>query len=276
MRPNSSVSEVINMQKFSTQPKSVFVLLIASLMLAGCGGGTIDLNRISSMIQKTKVLAGTDESGEIKLGRDVSATLLGAAKLSANATLQAKVNRMGRWLSLQTERPKLAWYFGVLESDSINAFAAPGGYIFITRGLVEKLGDDSELAAVLAHEISHVLKRHHLEAMEKAAKVGLIGDFIHIANRKNKDQKNYDKLVNAGRELYTRGLDKEYEFEADRMGVVIATRAGYDPYGQLAVLQTLEAMNPKDSSLALMFKTHPSPTDRIGKLSKSMDKSGAF
>jgi predicted Zn-dependent protease len=79
-----------------------------------------------------------------------------------------------------------------------------------------------------------------------------------------------DKAVKAGTEVYARGLDKDDEFEADRMGIVIATRAGYDPYGLPAVLQMLDAMNAKDSSLALMFKTHPAPHDRLSLLDKEM------
>ena len=79
-----------------------------------------------------------------------------------------------------------------------------------------------------------------------------------------------DKAIKAGTEVYARGLDKDDEFEADRMGIVIATRAGYDPYGLPAVLQMLDASNAQDSSLALMFKTHPAPHERLSLLDKLM------
>jgi predicted Zn-dependent protease len=81
-----------------------------------------------------------------------------------------------------------------------------------------------------------------------------------------------EKLVSFGSEMYTRGLDKGDELEADRLGVVIAARAGYDAYGLPAVLQTLQAMNAQDSALALMFKTHPAPGERLSALDETMQK----
>ncbi|MHB1292110.1 MAG: M48 family metallopeptidase, partial [Sulfuricella sp.] len=187
--------------------------------------------------------------------------------------MQKYVDQMGRWLALQTERPDLNWHFGVLDSPNINAFAAPGGYIFITQGLLLKLRNEAELAGVLAHEIAHVLRRHHLNAIQKNARVGIVADVLSIARQDKQHSETLDKVVNAGTELYARGLDKDDEFEADRMGVIIAARAGYDPYALPAVLQTLDAMNPQDSGLALMFKTHPAPASRLELLDRTMQSS---
>jgi predicted Zn-dependent protease len=158
----------------------------------------------------------------------------------------------------------------VLDTDTVNAFATPGGNVFITRGLYARLRSEAELAGVLAHEISHVLRKHHLAAMQKNARTGLAADALSLAlaNRGNSEARN--KLISAGTELYARGLDKSDELEADRLGVVIAARAGYDAYGLPAVLQTLEAINPADSSLALMFKTHPAPAERLDALAQTM------
>ena len=122
---------------------------------------------------------------------------------------------------------------------------------------------------MLAHEISHVLRKHHLKAIQKGAQTSLAGEALQQAV-KDRSGIARDKLITLGSELYTRGLDKSDEFEADRVGVVIAARGGYDSYGLPAVLQTLQAMNAQDSSLALMFKTHPSPSDRLGALSERM------
>jgi len=97
---------------------------------------------------------------------------------------------------------------------------------------------------VLAHEIAHVLRRHHLNAIQKNAQVGIVADLLSIATQDKQHNETLDKVINAGTELYARGLDKDDEFEADRMGVIIAARAGYDPYALPAVLQTLDAMNP--------------------------------
>ena len=118
----------------------------------------------------------------------------------------------------------------------------------------------------MSHEIAHVLRKHHLAAIQKSAQTGLMGDLAGLALDDAKHGELAKKAISAGTELYSRGLDKDDEFEADRMGVVIAAKAGYDPYGLPAVLQTLEAINPQDSGLALMTKTHPTPTARLQKL----------
>ena len=209
------------------------------------------------------------EPQEIELGHGIAANLLGASPLLDNPRVQVYVNRVGRWLSLQTDRPDLPWQFGVLQSTDLNAFATPGGTIFITRGLLQRLTNESELAGVLGHEIVHVLSKHHLAALQKSARMSIASDLAGEVIRE-KGNPLMEKAVQAGTEVYARGLDKDDEFEADRKGIVIATRAGYDPYGLPAVLQMLDAANAKDSSLALMFKTHPAPRDRLNLLDKIM------
>lgn len=209
------------------------------------------------------------EPQEIELGHGIAANLLGASPLLDNPRAQVYVNRVGRWLSLQTDRPDLPWQFGVLQSTDLNAFATPGGTIFITKGLLQRLTNESELAGVLAHEMVHVLSKHHLAALQKTARMNIASDLAgEVIN--NQGNPLLDKAVQAGTEVYARGLDKNDEFEADRKGIVIATRAGYDPYGLPAVLQMLDAANAQDSSLALMFKTHPAPRDRLNLLDKIM------
>lgn len=205
------------------------------------------------------------EPEEVSIGNDLAARLLGAAPLAADPAMQRYVNHVGRWVAAQTSRPGLPWRFGVLEAPQVNAFAVPGGTIFVTRGLVERMKSEAELAGVLAHEISHVLRKHHLKAIQKGAQTALAGDALNQALR-NQRADVREKLVSFGSEMYTRGLDKGDELEADRLGVVIAARAGYDAYGLPAVLQTLQAMNAQDSALALMFKTHPAPGERLAAL----------
>ena len=218
-----------------------------------------------------KATADIAEPEEIQIGKDVASRLLGAAPLAKDENLQRYVNRVGRWLASQTERPDLPWRFGVMEAPQLNAFAVPGGTIFLTRGLVEKMKSEAELAGVLAHEISHVLRKHHLKAIQKGAQTALAGDALNQALR-NQNAQVREKLVSFGSEMYTRGLDKGDELEADRLGVVIAARAGYDAYGLPAVLQTLQAMNAQDSALALMFKTHPAPGERLTALGETMQQ----
>ena len=226
--------------------------------------GSIDWEKAAKVVQKVKK-ANTEvsEPQEIELGGGIASSLLGAAPLLDNPALQRYVNRIGRWIALQSERPDLPWHFGVLDDADINAFAAPGGYVFITKGLLARMNSEAELAGVLAHEISHVLRKHHLQALKKGARRELMADLADDAIESHGGDERLSKLVSAGTELYARGLDKEDEFESDRMGVVLAARAGYDPYGLPAVLQTLQSINPADSNLALMFKTHPGFDKRL-------------
>jgi len=226
--------------------------------------GNIDLGKAVKTMQKIKQAnAEVSEPQEIELGSGIASSLLGAAPLLDHPELQRYVNRIGRWIALQSERPDLPWHFGVLDDADINAFAAPGGYVFITKGLLARMNSEAELAGVLAHEISHVLRKHHLQALKKGARRELMADLANKAIKSKGGDKRLSKLVSAGTELYARGLDKEDEFESDRMGVVLAARAGYDPYGLPAVLQTLQSINPADSNLALMFKTHPGFDKRL-------------
>ena len=249
---------------------AALLLLFVALPASAFDFNQLNLNKLGGLLGKVKDVQEVDEKGEIRIGQGIASNLLGAAPLVADERMQKYVNQLGRWLALQTERPDLNWHFGVLDSANVNAFAAPGGYIFITRGLLLKLHNEAELAGVLAHEIAHVLRRHHLNAIQQNARVGIAADVLSLVTQDQRHGETLDKVINAGTELYARGLDKDDEFEADRMGVVIAARAGYDPYALPAVLQTLEAMNPQDSGLALMFKTHPSPASRLELLDKAM------
>src|SRR5690606_41922136 len=108
------------------------------------------------------------EAEEIEHGEGIDAQLLGAAPTVNDPGLQRYVNRVGLWLALQSERPNLPWRFGVMDSDDVNAFALPGGIVLITRGLYERLRDESELAGVLGHEISHVVAKDQVKAIKKA------------------------------------------------------------------------------------------------------------
>jgi predicted Zn-dependent protease len=205
---------------------------------------------------------------EIAIGRGMAAGLLGATPLVRDRNLQLYVNRVGRWIASQTERPNLPWDFGVLNTDSVNAFAAPGGFVFVTAGLLHTAHSESELAGVLAHEIGHVLRRHHLEAIRKQAMAGLATDLLStVAANQHVD---LSPFIRSGMQLYARGLDRDDEFEADRIGVVLATRAGYEPYGLPRVLLTLNGMNPNDAKLSLLNSTHPPTRDRLSKLDQLM------
>lgn len=207
------------------------------------------------------------EADEVLIGRHIAGNLLGAAPLVNDPALQAYVNRVGRWVASSSERPDLNWTFGVIESNDLNAFAAPGGYIFITRGLYKLFRDEAELAGVLGHEIGHVVKKHHLKVMQKSQAISAGSDLI---KRQVGDKKIAQTLVGTGAEIMARGLDKEAEFEADRVGVVLAARAGYDAYGLPSVLQQISDAAVNSGQVALLFKTHPHPDERLARLGEAM------
>jgi beta-barrel assembly-enhancing protease len=208
------------------------------------------------------------EADEIKIGRYVAGNLLGAAPLVEDKAVQDYVNRVGRWVAGQSDRANLPWTFGVIASDDVNAFAAPGGYVFVTRGLYSLLRDEAELAGVLAHEIGHVTQKHHLKVMQKSQLIGAGGDLLK--KRVGSKDDRIKALIGSGAEIMARGLDKDAEFEADRIGVVLAARAGYDPYGLPSVLDQIAHLSPDSGAVALLFKTHPPPDERLARLGEAM------
>lgn len=243
---------------------AVLAVLAVAAVSGYAVGASFDLNRIFEVGRDTATaIRGVDEKEEIEIGREVAGRMLGAAPLVPDPALQEYVNRVGRWVASQTERPDLPWHFGVLDTPSINAFAAPGGYVLITRGLYEILDNESQLAGVLGHEIGHIVRRHHIEVMQKSA------GYSAFARGVTRDSRSVF-VGNLLGELWVSGLDKDAEFEADHTGVVLAARAGYNPYGLIEVLHKLGARGAADESLALLFKTHPAPGERLGKLGDAL------
>lgn len=201
---------------------------------------------------------------EIALGREITGNLLGAAPLVKDEALQKYVNSVGRWVASQSDRPDLPWHFGVIESDDLNAFAAPGGYVMVTKGLYRKLTNEAQLAGVLGHEIGHIVKKHQLKVLQKQQLLNVGASFL--SKQLGKDNKLVSKAIGSGAEISARSLDKSAEYEADRLGLSYATRAGYEPFGLPEVLDTLSQTNKNDSSVALLFKTHPLPDERLAAL----------
>lgn len=245
----------------------ITMLLLPGLLLSGCALEEnirrIDLGEMMRVGQQA--FAEVSQEQEVEIGTEAAAVLLGAAPLHKNQNLQRYVNHVGLWIAQQSERPELPWKFAVIDTDSVNAFAAPGGHVFITSGLLQHLQSEAELAGVLGHEIAHVLQKHHLKAVQQGARLDLAQTLVS-SQLDAERQAQLQRISGSFRELYARGLDRDDEYEADRMGVILAARAGYDPYGLPAVLQALHALNAQDSSLALLFKTHPAPAQRLARL----------
>lgn len=257
-------------------PRGVLVsLVLAVLILGGCSKQQSDafmrnINESGGLKQTLANLREPTQAEEIEIGDGVAETLLGARPLLDDPDLQRYVNAVGTWIAQQSERADLPWHFGVNDSDHINAFAAPGGYIIVTKGMMKQLRNEAELAGVLGHEVAHVTQKHHLKALRKAAAINLLSATAAAATAESRHGELVQKLSGPTKELYARGLDKADEFEADRMGVVLSARAGYDPYGLPAVLTTLASADPKDNFLTLLTKTHPLPQARLDKLAPGL------
>lgn len=251
--------------------KRLLTILCAALTAVSVDVSADSLrSKLSEKIPDSKrlLLALTPED-EVHVGQQVTANLFGVAPLVKDDELQLYVNLVGRWVAMQSERPDLPWRFGVIESADVNAFAAPGGYILITRGLYASLSDEAELAGVLGHEIVHVVEKHHIDLMRKTA---LVQEGREVIEKRVKGDKEelLRRLVGNGAEIFARRLDQDAEFEADRKGIVLALRAGYGPYGLPAVLQKIGSVAKNDDRVQLLFKTHPLPEERLRRLSAAL------
>jgi len=252
------------------------LILIAALSSTSASAqfGSIGsiVNKARSAQKIGEGLRNINEQEEIKIGGDLAGMLLGAAPLLNDPAKQRYLNRLGGWLAQHSERPGLPWKFGIVDSNDFNAFSTPGGYVLITRGLFDRMRNESELAGVLAHEIAHVVRKHHLQALQKSLREQSLSEmrnYFSVSTGNGLADQFAGALLSAGKDLYIRGLDREDEYEADRMGVVIAARSGFSPYGLVGVLQTLTATTDQQG-YGLHNRTHPLPLDRLMRLEAAM------
>jgi predicted Zn-dependent protease len=287
---------------------SMKVLFCAPLLLvAGCAGmpdmkgmpvGSTIANLVpgggkfagaaDTAFNATKQISEPDkdisEPEEIEMGESLMSGVLGAAPLYDNERIQRYVNQVGRWVAAHSERPNLPWRFAVLNSQLPNAGAAPGGQIYITTGLLFRMRNEAELAGALAHEIAHVVQRHHVKAIQKQKKAdgwaslgGAVVGGVIDAKAKSGLVAGAGKLaanftIAQFRTIILLKLDRGEEEQADRMGMVLAARAGYDPFGLVNVLQLLQDLQKDQGGASLLYETHPSAGDRIASLDSLMSK----
>jgi predicted Zn-dependent protease len=190
-----------------------------------------------------------------------------------NPNANRYVNLVGKVLSMQTGRNELIFTFGILDTNSVNAFATPGGYIFITRGALRQMRNEAELAAVLGHEIAHVLQRHMVKELNLHAKTGsslsglveLIGGAT--ASVRSSLEASLDKAVTI---LYKRGYQWTDELEADRIGLMIAAAAEYDASSLGAYLRRVGQFEVPPQTK----KDHPVLKERLAAISQAIAING--
>jgi len=237
-------------------------------MLGSLGG------EMSSMFSGAAKVApkGEDElaAEELALGPEITGRILGARPLWDEALAQWRVNLVGQWVAAQTSRPQLPWTFAVIDTPEVNAFAAPGGYILVTRGLYELLSSDSELAAVLGHEISHCVQRDHYNVIRKQelAAAGkdraLRGVDVGYDSVAGTYARRYAE--EHGATIMLTALDREAEYRADEGAQVYLARAGLNPLALYSVLQKFVALGRDAPGLAQLYKTHPPFDARIDRI----------
>jgi predicted Zn-dependent protease len=244
-------------------------LLLLLTLLSGCA---------TNPVSGKKEVALMSEEQEITIGREADPKIRKEYGVYDDAKLQAYVQRVGEKLAGLSHRPELFYRFTVLDSPEVNAFALPGGYIYITRGLMTYLNDEAELAAVLGHEIGHVTARHAVRqyTTAMAAQIGYtIGSIFVPQVGSQAGSTLYNVLGTA----LVRGYGRQYELQADQLGAEYSALAGYDPDAMLEVLRVLKHQEAFEVERARLegrepnvyhgvFATHPSNDQRLQQVVK--------
>lgn len=202
------------------------------------------------------------EGDEIRLGQGVSEKVRARYGVVQDAAVHRYVTLVGAALAISSKRPNLPWTFIVLDTDGVNAFAAPGGFIHITRGALGLLANEAELAGVLAHEITHVTEKHTVKAVQKGK------GFQMAANETLGDKAVFNRLVEKTTDLVMAGFGRGEELESDREGLKLANQVGYDPAGLGAFLQRLADRNKSATEKQGLFASHPEMKERLDLLAK--------
>ena len=200
------------------------------------------------------------ESDEIALGKQADQEITQTYGIYDNSGLAKYVDRVGQNISETTQRPSTEYHFQVLDTPVINAFAGPGGYVYVTRGILAYFDDEAELAGVLGHELGHVNARHIAQQMsrQQVAQLGL-----NVGMILSEDFREYAGLAELGASMLFLKFSRDDERQADDLGVEYGSKSGYDTYRVASFFQTLERLNPAGSGLPGWFSTHPNPANRV-------------
>ncbi len=254
-------------------------LLAATLVLAApaiqAQSRNLDLGSIfdtAKSLVKSQSVGAMSEEEELAIGKEVVAATLGSYPPLRDTGLQHRLNQVGVWIALQSSRPELPWRFAAVESDSINAFAAPGGTILVTRGMLNHVTNEAELACVLGHEIGHVTRRHHIAVLQKSLLVSAGASALTATSKSGGSAEYRRLLIGESKEIFNRRLDRSAEREADEDGILLAARAGYDPAACLNFMQRLAALKADTNALAALYKTHPTAKERVVDVDNSLGR----
>jgi predicted Zn-dependent protease len=236
-------------------------LVGCAVLLAGCARNPVTGKSDVTMVS---------EKGEIEQGRKAHEQVIKFYGVYEDQALQDYVNEVGQKLAHNSQRPELEWHFTIVDSQEINAFALPGGYIYITRGIMVYLNNEAELAAVLGHEIGHVCARHQVRQQTNQTLAGILGAGAAIFT----GSAAVADLANIGGQALLSGYGRDMELEADHLGAQYAAKTGYDPQQMLGVLGVLKNQEVYEIDRARqegrepriyhgVFASHPSADTRL-------------
>ncbi|HEX5363622.1 MAG TPA: M48 family metalloprotease [Gallionella sp.] len=251
----------------------LLIVTLALSLLAGCAQNPVT--------GQTDFVMMTEKQ-EMAVGRQSDEQIKKQYKVYESKPLQDYVNSVGQRIAKQSHRPNLQYHFTVLDSTEVNAFALPGGYVYITRGIMAYLNSEAELAAVLGHEIGHVTARHGVrqQSAAQAANIGLTIASIFVPELGSNVGQQLGNVV--GGALLS-GYGRDHELEADHLGAQYLARSDYDPQAIIAILRTLKNQELKDAELAKqegreprrysgLFATHPDNDTRLHQVVGEADK----
>ncbi|HEX2204838.1 MAG TPA: M48 family metallopeptidase [Longimicrobium sp.] len=210
------------------------------------------------------LLAGCiSEEREVELGDQIAANLNSRIPLVRDAPVNLYVNELGRLLARHSARPGLEYHFYVVDTDGVNAFALPGGHIYVNRGLIERTRDVSELAGVLAHEIGHVAARHGAKSLQRQMRTSGMSSLLYRVILGREPILDQDALKMGG-QLWAASHSRADEAEADQLAVGYLIETGVDPRGMLTLFGTLmEEERKSQMETVEWFSTHPSTERRL-------------
>jgi predicted Zn-dependent protease len=223
-----------------------------------------DLDKVMKRAEQLRDLQITEEE-EIKLGASVSERVRQRYGVVQDPAVHRYVTLVGTLLVQKSSRRGLPFTFIVLDTDGVNAFAAPGGYIHVTRGALGLLSSEAELAGVLAHEITHVTEKHTIKAIQKSKMIQIGAD-----ETVTKNPALFNKLVDTTSELVLAGFGRSEELESDDLGLVMANSIGYAPGGLASFLQRLSDRNKAATAKQGLFASHPETQERLDKIERDI------
>jgi len=248
--------------------RRLVAVLAAAALAAPSLAAAEQLGRLGGALKRAQQFKDVEmtEAEEAQLGAEVSTRIRARYGVVQNQAVHRYVTLVGTALAQASTKPALAWKFIVLDTDAVNAFAAPGGFIHITKGALANLETESELAGVLGHEIVHVTEKHTIRAIQKGKLVQMGADETLAGN-----SKLMNALADKAYEVIESGFGRGEELESDEKGIVLANTVGYAPQGMIGFLAMLVERN-KNAPPAKngLFASHPETKERMDKMTRQI------